>query len=629
MTSMEKFNTILGTHSAIAKYTDYILKQNNWKHQKFSDEPLTAQDICRLIFSLIQLNILLVKDRVITNENGIMVDENIIEEIVSKVAINRGDGTYEIGRLIATKENIFTTIRNKLSHSDYYYNENSTELILQIEDIELKKLIQEYLELEMSKKGINVKDKDNQNKIKEIVEQKLKEIDKDKFKINIGIDDFFKYYQELQNHLNPKYNERQYTRNLIISNIKDLPEKYLETDEEIEEFIKKFNNKKYTVKDKGNGIIPKSTKDYLDKVINNYDKGRYDDNEEIEFFKSLNYILTIEKKEINDKEIIKKIKQEILLINQETKEQVGKSDIYDKYIRAINKIINDRYDIHALLNGININMDILLNIVNTYPEIKNRLFNNEILDSYANKKIKYNFEEIFSTITLIDFINLYGYQVEYIFKPNNKYHSIKDREGYLDYSKLDLDGFNPETIDEKEKIINKIDSNNKKIEATINNLNEIFNEYNSQNSQYQNMSKREDLMITKKDTIETKEIVLLVMMDKINEKITKINNLKIENELIKQDFINNPNYFRNLEIIEGIRNSLFHGDVKILNCGQVNNIYDLKLKFTNIHEGKLIFQMVIDMGTLSKLFEKENVYALNEFISNESKVLKKKRNEEI
>ena len=69
--------------------------------------------------------------------------------------------------------------------------------------------------------------------------------------------------------------------------------------------------------------------------------------------------------------------------------------------------------------------------------------------------------------------------------------------------------------------------------------------------------------------------------------------------LIKEDFTKNKMYFRNKAIIEGIRNSIAHGNYEFL---MGKDFDDTMIVFSDIYEGKLTFQAKIKLADFERLF---------------------------
>lgn len=90
--------------------------------------------------------------------------------------------------------------------------------------------------------------------------------------------------------------------------------------------------------------------------------------------------------------------------------------------------------------------------------------------------------------------------------------------------------------------------------------------------------------------------------------------------LIKEDFTNNKMYFRNKAIIEGIRNSIAHGNYEFL-IGK--SFDDTIIVFSDIYEGKLTFQAKIKFIDFERLFD-INTMTLVKFI--DEKIANEKKN---
>ena len=84
-------------------------------------------------------------------------------------------------------------------------------------------------------------------------------------------------------------------------------------------------------------------------------------------------------------------------------------------------------------------------------------------------------------------------------------------------------------------------------------------------------------------------------------------------EAVKKDYEENKDYFYNRAIIEGIRNSIAHGDVTIENCHGTKYVGDTILKFTNKHNNQVLFQASVNLYNLEGLFEIQNTSILSDF----------------
>ena len=80
--------------------------------------------------------------------------------------------------------------------------------------------------------------------------------------------------------------------------------------------------------------------------------------------------------------------------------------------------------------------------------------------------------------------------------------------------------------------------------------------------------------------------------------------------------IENDEYFRNFSIINGIRNSISHGGVKIINTG---NMYDTILEFVDEYNGEIEFKLKISLFNLLSLTEPENTKITNQHLKKKRK----------
>ena len=86
-----------------------------------------------------------------------------------------------------------------------------------------------------------------------------------------------------------------------------------------------------------------------------------------------------------------------------------------------------------------------------------------------------------------------------------------------------------------------------------------------------------------------------------------------ELQTIKQDYVENEKYFHNLAIIEGIRNSIAHGNIQILNATETENFHDVKIRFTDMEDEKIVFQLTVSLYELECLFEPCNINVINQY----------------
>ena len=101
------------------------------------------------------------------------------------------------------------------------------------------------------------------------------------------------------------------------------------------------------------------------------------------------------------------------------------------------------------------------------------------------------------------------------------------------------------------------------------------------------------------------------LLDNTYEQYLDMSNYK---QMVYDDYQKNHLYFRNRQIIEGMRNAISHGNVTIEDITTDNIINKTKIKFSDIYEGNLEFELATDLYSLENLFEGKNILANDVFI---------------
>ena len=591
MTREDKFNTLVPTINALTKYLNYSLVQCRNSKIPIDEVYLDNSDLNRLAISFIQLNMVLLKENIIENKGSLVYESKIYEDMLYQcmtlIASPNKDGTFTLSTKTGTtktgtKEQLFAYIRNKIAHGCYYYNDTAKTIVL----------------------------------------------DSDVGDIEININLFIQFYNLLIPMLAGIYKENEYTRKILINKTERLRTKVLKTEKEVDEFLKLFTYKKFTLTSKDGSIIPIDIKIDLEIEIknilnlqNNKENYKYKEQEVIKLFNEKGYYLKIENKKIKDKELISKIKTGLL--NLKIDEENDSLDYLNyEYGELISKIIEPKYTKNGLVKGNFFNLEVLKQLI--MLDSKNRIL------QYGNRKddlnlIKYSqlyFAEMLLSISLSKFISLYCYPFDDIYKKDNNYHLYRD--DIFDFSKLDLTGFNPDinTSKYEKKGENEEEIKLKSLENT---KNKIEQKQKDLMKNINNISKKIDM----KPELNSKLEMLKEQLKKVNYSLAvaydEYYESKVYLEEIKIDYMKNSKYFENLSIIEGMRNAIAHGNVRIINIGAVKNPFDLKIEFTNIYQGKECFKMTISLYDLELLFDEDNVNAINDFINNnkKQKVLKK------
>ena len=131
------------------------------------------------------------------------------------------------------------------------------------------------------------------------------------------------------------------------------------------------------------------------------------------------------------------------------------------------------------------------------------------------------------------------------------------------------------------------------------------------NKQKENLRKVKESGNTKATGVLSKKIEedTLVLTDLAYETNTIINSYNS----IRDDYRNNPEYYKNRAIIEGIRNAIAHGHIRIR---KANNIDDTVIIFKDIYNGEVTFELEITVDEFSSLFSQRNVSLIALFLNN-------------
>lgn len=246
---------------------------------------------------------------------------------------------------------------------------------------------------------------------------------------------------------------------------------------------------------------------------------------------------------------------------------------------------------------------ILLDIINEKKSFDKNVIINEIEE--RNIPIYVNYDLVAATAIGM-FNSLFSYALDDVYINNNKYTA--DENNGLAFDKLDLSlmSVKENTIDEKIinelnlKLISKIKENkrlDKIIYTTINDLEKVGDK-------------------------EKAVLVLNARLKKLQEEKLRIEKelLVIKNEISKKEYYrdNNIKYLTNESIVNGIRNSIAHGNYRVIFMGELSKS---KIIFDDIYEGKLTFHGEISILDFINMIA-NNLIVILSFIE-KTEILKK------
>lgn len=531
-------------------FLNYIVdidKPNEYAREIINKEYITGSKVAILA------NILLsIKESVVEKEqnNGInflsKIFDSALDEATNVIVSNKQDNTYVLNSYKDTPSNILATIRNKFAHGKYLIDFKNNKILI---NVAKKKEKEVFYQIDV-------------DKLTEYIRKNVK-----------------CYLQERKTN--------EYKRHLVA-------------------FSNKNNNKPITLKSEAKNILKRAS--YQEFILTS-------DNEiEEDILKSFNNIFEIYRETLNIKimnnfeEKVKKLGYKII---SKTK-KVNEIEI-DNIIANTSFLTYDSKNL-SYHNQIANLEEYLLYYFNKDEEKLKQLIANltslqilEGIDTCKTTNIKVisknliikRDQELILSAMLAMFNSLFIYPMDNIFL-NDKEFTSEENTGFpyelLDISLLKkcdyhLDNNNISNIKEhKRALLKKITKINTDISTISHNLN--------------NIPKEKQEIITKLETT--------LQESKLNLKESNEELVVVQKELQEKEnyFSNNQIYLTNKSIIEGIRNSICHGNIKTRLNGSMDNTIVI---FEDIHEGKLTFKLEITLNDLYK-FLTENFFIVVEYL---------------
>lgn len=531
-------------------FLNYIVdidKPNEYAREIINKEYITGSKVAILA------NILLsIKESVVEKEqnNGInflsKIFDSALDEATNVIVSNKQDNTYVLNSYKDTPSNILATIRNKFAHGKYLIDFKNNKILI---NVAKKKEKEVFYQIDV-------------DKLTEYIRKNVKG-----------------YLQERKTN--------EYKRHLVA-------------------FSNKNNNKPITLKSEAKNVLKRAS--YQEFILTS-------DNEiEEDILKSFNNIFEIYRETLNIKimnnfeEKVKKLGYKII---SKTK-KVNEIEI-DNIIANTSFLTYDSKNL-SYHNQIANLEEYLLYYFNKDEEKLKQLIANltslqilEGIDTCKTTNIKVisknliikRDQELILSAMLAMFNSLFIYPMDNIFL-NDKEFTSEENTGFpyelLDISLLKkcdyhLDNNNISNIKEhKRALLKKITKINADISTISHNLN--------------NIPKEKQKIITKLETT--------LQESKLNLKESNEELVAVQKELQEKEnyFSNNKIYLTNKSIIEGIRNSICHGNIKTRLNGSMDNTIVI---FEDIHEGKLTFKLEITLNDLYK-FLTENFFIVVEYL---------------
>ena len=558
---INKIDNILDYYKGNLAYTYFLLDLAYGSTDK-SSFILEKKNINAAIIGCISNILLAIKEDLVQREEDDIVPKILLKELeksVDQIATKKEYG-YEINNYVfKDAPSVVAEIRNKIAHGAFTLDLEHNRVILNMAD---------------SNVIIN--------------------IDKLSTFIIMGLKSYLTNQPK-------KENDSVYERNLVVLNKVDAKrEKKINDKKELLPLMKKIRSLNIVLESTDGSKIPDWLIGKLEIAIKEYSISN-DNNSLLNFEKELssNYKISIKRNKISN-DILDKVADGIL--NMAPEDIDYNSQMYLIGLELQRNMEEDYETLKPIVS--NLNNLIMLKTIKKYGTTDIEVLKDKIIKEYD--MIYINYDSLASS-SIAMFNSLFSYARDDVYKNSNKF-TLTENNG-LDYGKLDLKEFDIlelnidnsrylELVSQVNKSIKELDENNKKL-ADLNESKKIVEEKG--NTTASEKIKASINLLTNKQSL-----LLAKVTSKQNELKTFIDYCK-----------NNSDYLRNECIIEGIRNSISHGNYRVK---AESSLEECKIIFEDIYEGELTFKAQIKLlDFITLLVNNHNI--ISNFVDNKSKKL--------
>lgn len=551
MNENDKLSFIKEYYMGNLQFLSFImgLTYNNLK----KDEPILDKKINNAAKVGCLTGILLaIKEDLVEKGKNLNYDSKIfLEDLESAVGIiaNKTSKGYEIdGYVFEDAPTLFAQIRHKLAHGNFKLDLAHSRVIL----------------------------------------------NKDGRDIKINIKKLCAFVVAATEKYSKRSNKDEYNRNIILTKkVLSKRSSPITDKEELKRFLKTYYQVSFKIKRKDGKQIEKHITEIFENVINLYRK-TLDNHFLIDFKKSIN-------KEYDFEWELAKPNNNNLDEFAETLLTILPNNLsYNNQVKAIShemvSYLNPDYEnYNPVLAGVH--CLILLDVAYESGSSDKQRVINEVANKYG--EIYFNYNEI-AVAAMNVFNSLFSYSIDDLYKNSNEYTDMENNG--LDYSKLDLSDINPikytinnplknELILQKKAKDSKLKKTLESIRQADNNLKKIKEKgndraYNSINNTINRLNNIKNLL--------EQEINV------INDKIEQMDRYEIKNE----------KHLKNKAIIDGIRNSIAHGNYIVK---RNKSIEETRIVFADIYNNEITFLCDMPLRMLV-LMELKNYPIIDNYI---------------
>lgn len=498
---------------------------------------------------------LAIKEKMVDKNNNILLPISLMEKNVNIIA-NKTDCGYEInGYTFKDSYTLVTTIRNKLGHGEYLIDFAHNRIILKVDGNDIVIQIPKLTNFVISS-----------------------------------------FPSTLQN-----YNTSSFTRCFVYSKSIIGKDKERYSLNEYKNMIASYYKYNITIKRKDGSPIEGFIFDRFNETVSSFSNSL-----------NLSELIDFEKKVKNDYEVTW---NKVSTKNEDTK--MLESFLYNSttlntpYERAIeivgyevDKLFNkDKFDNFSMIAS-GVHNLLLLNSIKELGTSNYEKVHDDIIKKYG--KLYIATDDLAQSL-ISSFNALFAYGYDDVLHNKNEYQSL-DLDGF-DYSLIDTSSFNVEVEKTDDGYITDLGVKENAIKNNINKLNNALVSCNNNLAKVTSIGNQKGIN---------------AITSQINTINGNINGYNIDLANIQNTLNNVNNYvstyaslLKNEKIINGIRNSIAHGNYKVI---LKETLKDSLIEFTDFYEGEVTFKASISIDNFVEFLQKSAI-EIEKYLSKEEKLV--------
>lgn len=498
---------------------------------------------------------LAIKEKMVDKNNNILLPISLMEKNVNIIA-NKTDCGYEInGYTFKDSYTLVTTIRNKLGHGEYLIDFTHNRIILKVDGNDIVIQIPKLTNFVISS-----------------------------------------FSSTLQN-----YNTSSFTRCFVYSESIIGKDKERYSLNEYKNMIASYYKYNITIKRKDGSPIEGFIFDRFNETVSSFSKSL-----------DLSELMDFERKVKEDYEVSWK---KVSTKNEDTKmlasflyNSTTPNTPYERVIEIIgyevDKLFNkDKFDNFSMIAS-GVHNLLLLNSIKELGTSNYEKVHDDIIKKYG--KLYIATDDLAQSL-ISSFNALFAYGYDDVLHNKNEYQSL-DLDGF-DYSLIDTSSFNVEVEKTDDGYITDLGVKENAIKNNINKLNNALVSSNNNLAKVTSIGNQKGIN---------------AITSQINTINGNINGYNIDLANIQNTLNNVNNYvstyaslIKNEKIINGIRNSIAHGNYKVI---LKETLKDSLIEFTDFYEGEVTFKASISIDNFVEFLQKSAI-EIEKYLSKEEKLV--------